>query len=350
MRVLICPDRMGPLSSRQAGRALAAGWPGAETRSAGEAGDGFVEATADRWGVELRTGVLDGVLLEWAIDGDRVALGLGGAGVVGGPAGPIPYAAGSLDLGRAIATMLAEQRPRQLLVDLTGRDVHDAGAGLLAGLGAVGTGADLTGGVAGLAGVTAVDLRPARERLTGIELVGVVPGRQRDDQFLGLRGITSRRGRAAGEDPAVLLATDAALQALTDLIDPRAALVAVAGACGGLGWVVLALGGSLVTGPEVGLAGATGPYDLMVTGCSVFDFATRGGGVVAAVAELAADRLSPAIVVAGEVLIGAREMRTLGIEAAYAIREFDLDRPTGGAVTVAEVERVGVRIGRSWRW
>ena len=64
-----------------------------------------------------------------------------------------------------------------------------------------------------------------------------------------------------------------------------------------------------------------------MTGCSVFDFASRGGGVVAAMAEAAAAALAPCIVIAGEVLIGSREMRTLGIEAGYAVQESLVDDP-----------------------
>ena len=46
-------------------------------------------------------------------------------------------------------------------------------------------------------------------------------------------------------------------------------------------------------------------------------------------AEAASHSLSPCIVIAGEVLIGSREMRTMGIEAAYPVRESTLDRPSG---------------------
>ena len=115
----------------------------------------------------------------------------------------------------------------------------------------------------------------------------------------------------------MLLAADAALQRLTELVAPGSAATPGAGACGGLGWTMMALGGRLATGPDLGLAGAGDEYDLVVTGCGVFDFVARGGGVVAAAAELAAAALAPCIVIAGEVLIGAREMRTMGIEAAY---------------------------------
>src|SRR5690349_5236624 len=148
---------MGPLSSATAGRALAAGWPDALVRTVGESGRGFVEAVADGWVSPLQTTVLDGAPVEMAAtaSGEVVVLGVSG----GGPAEagtPIPYDASSIVLGRAIAEALVEHRPRRLLVDLGGLDVHDAGAGLLAALGATSAGAELTGGVGGLAGLSAV--------------------------------------------------------------------------------------------------------------------------------------------------------------------------------------------------
>ena len=114
---------------------------------------------------------------------------------------------------------------------------------------------------------------------------------------------------------------------------------------------MLALGGRLTSGPELALGGITGPVDLVVTGCSVFDFAHRGGGVVAAAAALAGRLLAPCVVVAGEVLIGAREMRTMGIEAAYAVHEpVAGGREGGGLVTADELAATAARVARTWRW
>jgi glycerate kinase len=56
------------------------------------------------------------------------------------------------------------------------------------------------------------------------------------------------------------------------------------------------------------------------------------------------------VVIAGEVVIGAREMRTMGIEAAYPIRASTLDAPTGGDLSAADVSQAAVRVARSWRW
>jgi glycerate kinase len=66
-------------------------------------------------------------------------------------------------------------------------------------------------------------------------------------------------------------------------------------------------------------------------------------------ADAASTSLSPCIVIAGEVLIGSREMRTMGIEAAYAVRESTSDKPAG---EVSEEELAGTarRVARSWSW
>ena len=161
-----------------------------------------------------------------AATADRLALA-----VPGEPAqGPIPVEATSSPLGVALAELLEQYRPRRVWLDLVSDDVHDGGAGFRSALG---------------------------ESLDGIDLVGVVPESERDRLLLGLRGITSMRGRQIGDDPARLLAVDAGLAEL-------AAAWGVpdqpgAGACGGVGLAVLALGGRLATGPEVTLAGVAGP-------------------------------------------------------------------------------------------
>lgn len=345
MRVLVCSDAVGGLSSAAAGRALAEGWAGQRTAVVplGEAGAGFVGSSADR----LR-GVTEPVVV-----GDRVGVRAHGGALTAvalpGPGvgeGPIPYAASSLPLGRLVAATLPDSGT--LLVDLVSDDVHDGGAGFLAALGAEAD-VDLTGGVAGLVGLSRLDLEVARRRVAGLELVGVVGGTQLSTPLLGLRGITSVRGRAAGEDAEPLLAADAQLQQLADLAGPGLGTAPGAGACGGTALAVLALGGRLTSGPELALGAITGPVDLVVTGCSVFDFAARGGGVVAAAAALAGRLLAPCVVVAGEVLVGAREMRTMGIEAAYAVHpSAAIDAEP--LVAPDELTATARRVARTWRW
>lgn len=347
MHVVVASDGIGALSSLRAGQVLASGWDGATTSvlSVGEAGAGFVSAFADHHGLVLSSGVVDGALVEYGR-----ASGLAVLGVRAPEAGPgIAYDRSSWPLGSAVRSLLEDAAPPlRLVLDLTGAYAHDGGAGLLAALGAA---ADrpLDHGVAGLQGIGRIELAPARARLTGVDLVGVVPDDEVGAALLGLRGITSRR-RDAETDPAVLLQTDTTLEQLAVLLGPGLGQRPGAGACGGLALAILALGGRLLTGPELAWSTLPAePVDLVVTGCTVFDFARRGGGVVAAAAEHAAARLSPCVLLAGAALVGSREMRALGVEAAYAVHEAHGDRPI---VDVSEVELASLagRVARSWRW
>jgi glycerate kinase len=352
VRVVVATDSIGALSSRQAGEVIASGWsPVAEVSvlPIGEAGAGFAAAYAELAGLTTSSRVADGVTVTTGHGPDT-----GVVQVLGPKAEPgIPCEQSSRAIGDAIADVLRRRPLRRLIVDLAGLWVHDAGAGLLAALGAT---ADrpLDRGVSGLEGLSELDLGPARALLGEAELVGVAPASQLSQPLLGLRGITSRVGREASVAPDLMLRIDASLEAFARHASPAHAESPGAGACGGLGFAVLALGGELSTGPALTLASVTGQkalraVDLVVTGCSVFDFATRGGGVVAAMAETAAAALSPCIVIAGEVLIGSREMRTMGIEAGYPVHESLSDRPQG-EISEKELATTARRVARSWSW
>lgn len=351
MRVLVVSDTIGALSSAKAGRALAAGWPSAQVSvlPAGEAGGRFVPAWAEHAGAEVLESVAGDALVSVAVAGAEAAVG-----VQGPPAGEgIAYAATSRPLGVALQTVLTGP-VRRVLLDLGGYHVHDGGAGLLAALGAE---ADrpLDRGVAAMTGLTRLDLTVVRGALEGVELIGVVPAAETTQPLLGLRGITSLRGRGSGQPAASMLSTDATLEQLSTLAAPGQAGQPGAGAGGGLGFAILALGGRLVTGSALALGSQRGRAaltrtDLVVTGCSVFDFHSRGGGVVAAAARAAETALSPCVVIAGEVVIGGREMRTMGVEAAYPIRESLLDSPGAVDITEAELVATARRVARSWSW
>jgi glycerate 2-kinase len=352
VRILVATDAIGALPSRQAGELIASGWrPSADVwvLPVGEAGGGFIPAYADLADVTISSERVDGLVVTTGAASNiglvRVLDSVRDTG--------IPIERTSRPLGQAIARVVRQHAPAQLAVDLAGLRVHDAGAGLLAALGASGD-RPLDRGVDELHGLSQFDLAPARALLGETELIGVVPAAERDQLLLGLRGITARAGREANSDPELMLRTDATLEAFVRLADASKELVRGAGACGGLGFAVLALGGRLTTGPALALASDAGQatrhgMDLVVTGCSVFDFASRGGGVVAAIADAASASLSPCIVIAGEVLIGSREMRTMGIEAGYAVRESTSDVPAG-EVSAEELAETARRVARSWSW
>lgn len=348
MRVLVITDGIGSLSSAQAGAVLAQGWPGATVIPAGASGGGFGQAYADRIGAEFVTGMAG----EWpawsAAAGGTVA-----AGVVAGPVDEhdpvaIPYETSSAPLGDVLAAALEDRRPERVVIDLSAGDLaHDGGAGMLGALGATADVA-LDQGVAGLTGIGRLELEKVRELIGDAELIGVIPAGQTERQLLGLRGLTSLR-RGSTVDPERLLRTDATLERLARLLGVEDQ--PGAGACGGAALAVLALGGRLVSGPELALEEMPrNRVELVVTGCSVFDFAHRGGEVVATAARLAEESLCPAIVIGGEVLIGGREMRTLGIESAYPVRASAADAPVTAGIDATELSAVVRRVARSWSW
>lgn len=353
MRVLVVSDTIAPLSSAAAGRELAAGWSAHDVVVVpiGEAGAGWLQASADLVGepVALLPG-RDDTMAMMVAGGDTLAVALEPVAERAG--GSVDWSAGSAALGQAVRTAVGESaRPRRLAVDLTGPDALDGGAGLLGALGAVADG-PLESGVGALAQISLVDLDPVRELLAGIELVGIVPETELNRHLLGLRGIVSLAGREADADTAEMLAADDALGRFVAAASPETATDAGAGACGGLGWAIRALGGRITTGPayvadRLGLTAVCDQADLIVTGCSSYDFASRGGGVVAAAARWAEQAMTPCIAIAGEVLIGTREMRTMGIEAAYPVWATGAAR---GDDPVADVRATAQRVARSWTW
>ena len=97
----------------------------------------------------------------------------------------------------------------------------------------------------------------------------------------------------------------------------------------------------------VGLEERARRADLVVTGEGAFDFSSRSGKVPYGVAAVAAQALQPCIALAGQVLIGSREMRALGVESAYSVvdlvgEEASFADPAGSLARLAE------RTARTW--
>jgi glycerate kinase len=339
MRIVVASGPLGPLSARAAGVAIARGFERAQVAVVPLAGGGggLGQALADLTGSTLAVDSRGWEL----VAGSLIGVGLPGSG----PAGGINPKAGSGDLGDRVIEALSRQHARVTVLDLTGsRTAHDGGAGLLASLGARAN-VPLGEGLDGLAGVAEVDLAPARRLLAGTDLIGVVDHGDTEEQLLGLRGVTIRRGFEAGLDRGLLSALDARLQAFADACG-QAGRVPGSGAAGGLGHAVLALGGRLLTGPGliaelVGLERTLAVADLLVTACDDFDIGNRGGAVVADLARRAEAALVPLVVLASRVHLSGREMRTFGVESAHVIS------PVTGDPEL-DLEATARRVGVGW--
>lgn len=359
MRVLIAPDKFaGTLTAPEAARAIAEGWRAhapddhLDLAPVADGGPGFVDVLHDVLGGELAAVTVSG---PYGAPVPATVLVVGGTAYVesaqacglelcdpGRAEEASTYGVGELLLA-ALTTGV-----RRVVVGLGGSGASDGGAGLLGALGAT---ADrpLDGGPAGLAGVTTVDLAAARAAVTGAELVAA---RDVAGPLTGLFGTVKTFGAGRGIAEERVPAVDGLLEEWAVAAGRRVSLDEGAGAAGGLGFALLLLGAASVPGTDlvldaVGLAARSRAADLVVTGEGCFDHGSRAGKVPYGVAQVAGAAVRPCVVVAGEVLVGTREMRTLGIESAYAlVDEVGRERALGDAYG-ALVLTAG-RAARAW--
>ena len=359
MRVLIAPDKFaGTLTALEAADAIAAGWrrqrPDDELDLApmADGGPGFVDVLHAALGGELLAATVAGpfghpvpgsILLagETAYVESAQACGLHLTGKKGAES------ATTLGVGQLIATAL-DTPATTIVVGLGGSGTNDGGAGLLAALGAVAD-VPLDAGAAGIERVRSVDLEPARARVDGVRLVAATDV---DNPLTGLFGATKVFGPQKGIAEERLPVLDGWLEQFAAVTDRRTALEKGAGAAGGLGFALLALGGVREPGIDlvaeaVDLADRARRSDLVVTGEGAFDFSSRAGKVPYGVASVASEAMRPCVAIAGQVLIGAREMRALGVESAYSLVELAgedqaLGDPAGALADVAG------RVARTW--
>jgi glycerate kinase len=358
MRVLVAPDKFaGTLTAVQAAEAIAAGWrrqaPADELDLApmSDGGPGFVDVLHAALGGELLAQTVRGphgepvpatVLL---VDGpERVAYVESaqacGLHLTGGEDAESATTYGVGELVRAAAATGATT----VVVGLGGSGTNDGGAGLLAALGAT---ADrpLDAGAAGLDGITSIGL-PA---LGGVRLVAASDV---ESPLTGLFGATKTFGPQKGISEERLPVVDGWLEQWAEAVDRRLSLEKGAGAAGGLGFALLALGATREPGIDlvvdaVGLRERAAAADLVLTGEGAFDFSSRSGKVPYGVAAVAQAALRPCVALAGQVLVGSREMRALGIESAYSLvdvvgRDRAFGDPAGALADVAE------RTARTW--
>jgi len=197
--------------------------------------------------------------------------------------------------------------------------------------------------------LTAVEVGAAREKFAGVELV---MASDVDNPLLGINGATKIYGPQKGLPDERLVTVDSWLQRFAEVTDRKLAAEKGAGAAGGLGFGMMLLGGTRTPGvtlvvEAVGLPDHLSRADLVVTGEGAFDFSSRSGKVPYGVAEAAAAKLVPCIALAGQVLIGSREMRALGVESAYSLvdlvgEERAMSAPADALADLAE------RTARTW--
>lgn len=361
----MAPDAFGgTLTAPEAARAIIEGWrrhaPDDQLTQAAMAdgGPGFVDVLHEALGGDLVVATVRGPLGtpvpvtilrvgETAYVESAQACGLHLVDVLD------PLHATTYGVGEAVAAAV-DSGARRVVVGLGGSATNDGGAGLLAALGATAD-APLDAGPAGLELVSEIDVSGAVQRVAGVEIVVAADV---DVALLGMFGATKTFGPQKGLDDADIVSVDGVLDRFVGMTcgstpaQRRVADAKGAGAAGGLGFALMVLGGTVVPGialvaESVGLAGRAATHDLVVTGEGTYDFSSRAGKVVFGVAEVAGAAARPCIVLAGQVVVGSREMRAMGVEAAYGVTD-RVDVAASMADPAAHLADLAQRVARTW--
>lgn len=355
LRVLIAPDCFGDsLTAVQAAEAIAAGWrrsrPGDTLIPVplSDGGPGFLEVlTARHPGWQLRHCRVRGPLSQdveaaWVFDpgsgtGYVESAQACGLALLGGPPTvSTALAAHSAGVGQLIGEAL-DCGARTVVVGLGGSACTDGGRGMVEALGG---------------------LAQARRRLAGVDLIAATDV---EHPLLGPSGAARVFGPQKGADPP-------AVQVLEDrLVDWAGALRSAAGhdvsgmpgagAAGGLGAALLALGGRRESGAALiaahtGIAGEIAGADLVVTGEGRFDEQSLHGKVVGSLAAAARRRGVPVLVLAGQVALAGAAGEAAGVTAAYALSDYAGSVRRAMAEAAAQLVGLAASTASAWpeRW
>lgn len=326
LRVLVAPDCFGEtLTAVQAAGAIAIGWNRSRPRDRltiapqSDGGPGFVAVLADRLGVlhRLRVcGPLDApsdrsAEAAWVFDAASQTAYLECAQACGlallgrTPSPQTALAAHSRGVGQLIVAALAAGA-RRIVIGLGGSACTDGGRGMIDELGGLAAG---------------------RRRLAGVELIAAC---NVEYPLLGPWGSARIFGPQKGADPATVAALEQRLQAWAAELDRAAgravSAAAGAGAAGGIGAALLALGGSAASGAEIvaahtGLAADLAAVDLLVTGEGRLDEQSLHGKVVGSLTAAAQELRVPVLALVGQLDLDEPALRAAGFLAVRTIAD-----------------------------
>lgn len=350
--VLIAPDSFGDsLTAVAAARAVAAGWGEASPQDRlilapqSDGGPGFVDVLASRLG-ERRTARVSGPLTtdvdaDWVFDPSppatayiECAQACGLALLGGAPTVRTAVDAHTRGVGALIAAAL-DAGARRIVVGLGGSGSTDGGRGMVEALGG---------------------LSAARDLLTDVELIAASDV---EHPLLGPRGAASVFGPQKGADPATVDALEERLTVWARQLDDAAGRSIHdepgAGAAGGLGAALLALGarrlsGAAIIGEHTGLAADLDAADLVITGEGRFDDQSLHGKVVSALAAGAGRRGIPVLVMAGQVTLSDEELRAAGITAAHSVAEHAGSVRRAIDEAAEQLTGLAAAVAMTWTW
>ncbi|MBW0014783.1 glycerate kinase [Mycobacterium sp.] len=340
MQVLVAPDCYGDsLTAVQAAAAIATGWvrsrPGDRFIVApqSDGGPGFVEVLASRLGEKRRlrvSGPLDDTVdAAWVYEPASETAYLEcaqacGLALLGGPPTPeTALAAHSRGVGQLIDEAL-QAGAKRIVVGLGGSACSDGGQGMIAELGG---------------------LQVARRKLADVELIAAS---DTEYPLVGPWGTPKVFGPQKGADPATVAALEVRLEAwaleLEAVAGRDVGAEPGAGAAGGIGAGLLALGGRCESGAAIiaehtHLAEDLETAEMIVTGEGRFDEQSLHGKVVGSLADAAYPLGIPVIVLAGQVGLDSSAVRSSGIMSALSMADY------AGSVRLAQADAANQLMG-----
>ena len=365
MRVLICPDKFaGTLSAPEVAEAIADGWGRPDElvrRPLSDGGPGFVEVLAGSLGGR-RVPVATVDPLGRPVEGEILIAG-GTAYVESAQACGLhllsaaerdPNVTSSYGLG-LLLTAAVEAGVGEVVIGLGGSAVNDAGAGMLAALGAPPV--DVAGYALPYGGayLTAAAALGGAPRLRQVSLVAATDV---DNPLTGLHGASKVYGPQKGASEEDVYRLDAALEQFAGVLEKAFGVDDLqrrpgGGAAGGIGAALIALGGRVVSGiglvgTAIGLERELDAADLVITGEGSFDHQSLRGKVVAGIAGGARDRGLPCVVLAGRNETGHREAAAAGVTETYSLTDHFGSTEQALAEPARGLRELADRIARQW--
>jgi glycerate kinase len=253
-------------------------------------------------------------------------------------------------VGQLVAAAAAADGIDTVVIGLGGSGTNDGGAGLWAALGAEPVDVLRGGGVS----LKTLDNLTMPMPL-GVKLVAATDV---DNPLLGMHGASNVYGPQKGADQAAVMALDVGLERWAELVEnlaqrPGLRNHAGAGAAGGLGFGLLAVGAERISGIElvidaVGLREKVAGADVVITGEGSFDSTSLRGKVVAGVARVAQAAGVPCVVAAGQASVGVRDAAAHGIDDVFSAAALLGSADAALAAGEDGVRRLGQAAARSW--
>lgn len=392
-RVLLAIDSFkGSVSSAQAEAAVAEGarrvWPDAEMAALplADGGEGTLDAIAARGG-ELSTcevaGPLgDRVSARMLVDGEHKSAVIEMAEAAGIGYSPCTESAALAATTYGVGELMlraVRAGAKTIYIGLGGSTTNDGGAGMLQALGAHlvdECGRNIAPGLAGLEHVTSIDLAPALRALSGARVVVLSDV---ENPLVGRRGALAVFGGQKGlptDDAAALSRYDSWMVGYGRLLD--AAITGVraqgllrvpegartfgsvlgvpgAGAAGGLGAALLALGAELRSGVEtvldlVGFDERVRDVDLVITGEGNMDEQSAAGKAPVGVARRAKRCGKSVVAVVGGRADNLDVVYEQGVDLVLPVcrKPMDLDRALGVQEATTNLICAGEAAARSY--